>query len=273
MPVAGVAAQEPRTAFLGQRVPHAPEIFPAARRRVLLARAHFHVEHQPQPAHEERVVSVAGPAGFVRVVADQGPLLVAVDGFDRHIEIQNPRPAQGRLPGLLQRARLPGRAGVRVGVGKRTAHAVLAAHPGHAQPLRIDRVGAQGGDMRVTMLSRQNGQRARPQKIGNERRMVAGEGERTSLNPVAKETGGGEELTEENQLAQRRDGRVRIPFDMETPAVRIDRQRPVKDDTSSGGAGDQAPHPAGELPGDRSGVACLISTTNSLQMQLNQLPV
>ena len=77
------------------------------------------------------------------------------------------------------------------------AHAVLAAHAADAQALGIDRVGAQRGDVRVTVLSGQDGQRDRAQEIRDERRVVAGELERTSSDPVAEKTGGSQELAED----------------------------------------------------------------------------
>ena len=103
--------------------------------------------------------------------------------------------------------------------------------------MRIDGVGAQGGDVGVAVLSRQPGQRHRAQEIGDERRVGAGEGERAGLHEVSPQPGGGQKLTEENELAQRRDRGVRIPFDMETPPVRVDHQRPVEHRADGGGAG------------------------------------
>ena len=100
----------------------------------------------------------------------------------------------------MQRAGLPGGAGLRVHAGESAAHAVLAAHAADAQALGIDRVGAQRGDVRVTVLSGQDGQRDRAQKIRDERRVFAGELERTSSDPVADKTGGNQELAEENQM-------------------------------------------------------------------------
>ena len=70
-------------------------------------------------------------------------------------------------------------------------------------------------------------------------RVVAGEGERTGLHQVTPQPGRGQELAEEDELAQRRDRGVRIPFDMETPPVRVDDQRPVEHRADGGGAGIQ----------------------------------
>jgi hypothetical protein len=110
-----------------------------------------------------------------------------------------------------------------ISVGEGAAHAVFAADPGHAQPLRIDRVGAQGGDVGIAVLPGQHGQRHRAQESREERRVVAGEGERAGLHQIAPQPGGGQELAEENELAQRRDRGVRTPFDVEAPPVRVDR--------------------------------------------------
>lgn len=225
------------------------------RGRVLFARAHFHIKHQPQPAHEEGVIGVAGPARLAGIVAELGAFLVAVDGLDRHVEIQHPRQPQRGEPRLAQRAGLPGGAGVRVRVGESAPHTVLAAHPRHAQALGIDRVGAQGGDVGVTVLPGENGQRDRAQEIGNERCVGAGELERTSLDPVAKEAGGGQELAEEYQLAQRRNGGMRIPLDVETSSVGVDGQRRIKRRARGGSTGIQHLTLRVERPAERFAVA------------------
>ena len=113
-----------------------------------------------------------------------------------------------------------------------SAHTVLVAHLGHAQALRMDRVGAPRGDVGATVLLGQPGRRHRAQPIGEERRVGAGEGARAGRHPVAPQPGGGEKLAEENELAQRGDRGVGIPFDVEAPSVGIDRQRPVQAGTS-----------------------------------------
>jgi len=51
-------------------------------------------EADAQVGHEVTVIDVTGPAGFLRVVADLGSLLVAVERLDGDIDVENPRQAQ-----------------------------------------------------------------------------------------------------------------------------------------------------------------------------------
>jgi len=48
---------------------------------VLLAREDFGTKAEPQVGHEVAVIDVAGASGFMRVVADLGSLLLAVEGL------------------------------------------------------------------------------------------------------------------------------------------------------------------------------------------------
>ena len=93
---------------------------------------------------------------------------------------------------MFQRRRLPLFAGGGVRPGESAAHTVLAAHARHAQALGIDGVGAQGGDMGVTVLAGENGHRDRAQQIMNRRGVGTGETQRTRADVIGEETGGGE---------------------------------------------------------------------------------
>jgi len=103
----------------------------------------------------------------------------------------------------------------------------------------------------VTVLPGQNGQRDRVQQVGQERRVVAGERQRTSLDPVAEKSGGGQELAEENELAQRRDGGVRIPFDVEATTAGVDGQRWIEHG-AGGGSSTGIKHLTLRVSGQRS---------------------
>ena len=51
---------------------------------------------------------MAGTAGLVRVVADLGTVLFAVQRFDGGVDVQNPRGAQCRLHAAQELGREPG---------------------------------------------------------------------------------------------------------------------------------------------------------------------
>ncbi len=192
--------------------------------RMLLARMHLHVEHQPQMADHQGVVGVARSAWFVGVVAKLGPVLMTEERLDRHIQIQHPGVAQGRQPGLGQSLDLPACAGLRIGSGKGPSHAVLAAHLAHPRPDRIDRVGAQTGDVCVAELTGQDRKGDRAQKVGQGGSVRTGETQWTSLNPLTEKARSRQELAEEDQLTQWRERRGRIPLHVDAPAMGVHRQ-------------------------------------------------
>lgn len=135
-------------------------------RRMLLARMHLHIEHQPQVADHQCVVGMARTTRLVGILAELGPVLMTVDRFDRHIQVQHPGMMQSRQPGLPQRLELPVCTQFGVGSGKGPQHAVFAARLSHPQTDRIDRVGAQSGDVRVEELPSEHGKSDRAQKVG-----------------------------------------------------------------------------------------------------------
>ena len=81
-------------------------------------------------------------------------------------------------------------------------------------------VAAQRGDVGVTVLPGQDGQRARAQQTGDEQRLVAGERQRTSLDPIAEDPGGGRNWLKKTSWPSG----VRIPFDVEPATVGGDSQ-------------------------------------------------
>ena len=57
---------------------------------VLFAGRHHHVQHQTQVAYPVGVQRMAGPARLVGVIADLCAVLLAMQGFDGGIDVQDP---------------------------------------------------------------------------------------------------------------------------------------------------------------------------------------
>src|SRR5665213_2163985 len=161
---------------------------------------------------------------FVRIISQFRSFLMAVNRFDGHIQVRNPRLFQRGGIRAPQRLRLPGGHLRSILIGKSAAQAVLADHLCHAQSLWVNPIPAQGRDMRVTPSSAQTGQNPGAQQIlqtGGIRTAVA---QRTLRHPLRVKPARSQKLTEENQLAQRRDGRLMIPLHLKSPAHRTHRQ-------------------------------------------------
>lgn len=156
---------------------------PRVRRAVPVAGFELGLEHQAQVADPVSVDGMAGAPRLVRVVADHGTGLLAVQHLDRGVAIQNP----GRGGGLrnavlelvlhpLRRSPKPGllrcalRLGV-LGIGRRrdgaqgTPQAVVADDLVHAQDARGHAVTAQCAHMGVAAMSVQNRQHPGAQHI------------------------------------------------------------------------------------------------------------
>jgi len=58
---------------------------------VFLARTHLHIQRHPQGAQENGVIGMTGTPRLVRIISPLRPFLMAVNGFDSHIQIRNPR--------------------------------------------------------------------------------------------------------------------------------------------------------------------------------------
>ena len=69
-------------------------------RRGLLAGLHLHIQNQTGAAHEIGVIDMGRTPTLVRIVADLGSLLPAIESFDGGVHIQNPRLIQQGLIGV-----------------------------------------------------------------------------------------------------------------------------------------------------------------------------
>jgi hypothetical protein len=86
----GLPAQRGRK-LAGELFEGLPESGQAFGGGVFVARAHFDAEADAQVGDEVTVIDVAGAAGFLRVVTDFRPLLVAVEGLDGDVDVEDPR--------------------------------------------------------------------------------------------------------------------------------------------------------------------------------------
>ena len=57
----------------------------------VVARMRFHVQTQPQRGDPIRVQRMAGPPGFLRIIAHRSAFLPTIKGLDRGIDIEDPR--------------------------------------------------------------------------------------------------------------------------------------------------------------------------------------
>ena len=162
-----VASNQLRALCLGQALQQGQQAGPRVHRAVPVAGLELRIEHQAQVADPVGVDGMAGPPGLVRVVADHGAVLLAIQRLDGGVAVQNPRRGGGlrdAVPELLlhplhraRKLRLLGRAlrlGV-LGIGCRrdgaqgAAQAVVANDLFHPQDARGHTIAAQCAHMRV----------------------------------------------------------------------------------------------------------------------------
>ena len=99
---------------------------------VFVAGTHFDAEADAEVGDEVAVVDVAGTAGFLRVVANFGSLLVAVEGFDGNVDVEDPRQAKGGGDAGQNLAGQPVEAGFFVNAADAEAHGVFTNGAVHA---------------------------------------------------------------------------------------------------------------------------------------------
>ena len=109
-----------------------PEARQAFGGRVFVAGTHFDTETDTQVGDEVAVIDVAGTTGFYGVVADLGSLLVAVEGFDGDVDVEDPRQAERRGDAAEYLVGEPVEAGGFINAAHGEAHGVLADGATHA---------------------------------------------------------------------------------------------------------------------------------------------
>jgi len=223
--VARVAARQRRATLGTQLIEQPSQRRPRVPAGVLLARAHLHIEHQPQVAHPEGVQHVAGAHRLGRVVADLGTFLAPVQRLDARVDVQHPGPIQRFAHRMHQRRAQPRAAGRIIDALQRPAQRVLAHDTPHAQHLRGHRIASERRDVRVAAVPRQQPQHQRAQHIALGGRVVARVLERATLDPPLEHPRGRQELGEIHQLTVRRGRSLPVPAHVHAPAQRVDHLR------------------------------------------------
>ena len=193
----------------------------------LLAGLHFHVQDHPRAAPEVGVIEVGGTAAFVGVVAHFGPFLMAVEGLDGGIDVQDPRHAQEGGVAFPQVLLLPvGHGGfgggVAVAFGQGAAQRIGAGHLAQAQQGGVDAVAAQRADMGIAVMPGQHAQQRGAAEVAHGGGVGAGVVPGAVRDPALEAPAGLEELGKEDQLAQRCDRCLGIPLHPDAPAAGVE---------------------------------------------------
>jgi hypothetical protein len=98
---------------------------------VFVAGTHFDAEADAQVGNEVAVIDVAGATGFLRVVADLGSLLVAVEGLDGDVDVEDPRQAEYGRDAAKDLSGEPVEASVFFDAGHGQTHSILADRATH----------------------------------------------------------------------------------------------------------------------------------------------
>jgi hypothetical protein len=99
---------------------------------VFVAGTHLHAEADAQVGNEVAVIDVTGAAGFLRVVADLGSLLVAVEGLDGDVDVEDPRQSECGRDTAEDLVGEPVEAGGLIDAGYGQTHGILADGATHA---------------------------------------------------------------------------------------------------------------------------------------------
>jgi len=219
---AAVAAQNRRPQVARKAVEERPQAGRAVLGRMLVAGADVDVENQPRRGHRISVIAMARPSGLLRIVAENRPLLMAVERLDRRIDIEDPRLGEQRLHAKGQMTAQPGRAFPFVDHLERPPDRVLAHDLRHAEQLRQHPVPADRRDMRVPLRPGQHRQHRRAQDVPLLRRVGAAIPERTIRDERVEQPRRLQIVDEERKLTERRHRRVVVPLDPHRPAEAVD---------------------------------------------------
>ena len=155
------------------------------------------------------------PAGFVRIIADLGAFLMPVQRLDRAVHVEHPWLAQQRRGGVIQVVLQPGQALHFVDLLQVAAYRLLADHLVHAEQRRVYRIAPERGDVGVAPMTGQHRQQHGAEQVTLARCVWAAQPERAVRHPGLEQAGLLEIVDEEGELAERRDRRRGVPFDMD----------------------------------------------------------
>ena len=170
--------------MLRQRVEVRPQPRLRIRRGCLIARLHFHLQHQPQVGDEIAVIHLRGPPRLARVIPPFGPLLMSIQRLHRRVDVENPGLFQQRVIAVVQMPAQPTVAGLLGGFAKGPPYGILADHLAHPQKLRVHPIAANRVDVRIAAVASEHAEQQRAQHVALGRRVGTAVVERTILDPI-----------------------------------------------------------------------------------------
>ena len=121
---------------------------------MLIAGLDLDAEHQPQSGHEVSVVAVGRTSRLLRVVGHHGPFLLAIQGLDGGVDVEDPGGVEQGRDAVAQVPIQPGHALRFRDRAQRPAQGVFGDDLVHAEQPRIDPVAADGGDVGIAPVAR-----------------------------------------------------------------------------------------------------------------------
>ena len=166
-------------------------------------------------------------AWLVRVVGDHGALLVAIERLDRGVDVQHPWRIEQCLCAVADLIIEPRRAFVCVNRLEPTTQRIFTDDLRHAQQSGIDAITANGSDMCIAAVTRQDRQQPRAQDIRVARSVRACVSQRAAIYPALPQPRQREKLDKERQLPHRCRSTPGIPahIDPATGGLNGDRRR------------------------------------------------
>jgi hypothetical protein len=188
---------------------------------VFVAGADFNAEAEAQVGDEVAMVNVAGATWFLRVVADLGALLVAVEGLDGDVDVEDPRQAEGGGNAAEDLAGDPVETGFFIDTADAEPHGIFTDSAFHAQQSGVDTVAANGVDVGVAPVAAKNAEQGGAHDVACAAATVAGVVERAIPQKFHPSSTGVEELEKEDELALAGDGGLVVPLGVKAPAGRV----------------------------------------------------
>ena len=220
-----IPAQECGAPARLQLIEPAPETRHGMERSRAVAGSHLDVQRQAGIGHEGAVITMRRASGLLRVVADHGALLFAVERFHRRIEIADPGRGEQGSCGATEMMLKPSHPVGFIDAIKRASGGVFRDELPTPEERWMYLIVLHRTDVGVTEMTGQDREHQRREHFALGGRMVALEGGWTVLDEGIKESAHFEKLDEKGQLSERRDGRGWIPAHMHPTAERIERDR------------------------------------------------
>ncbi len=156
------------------------------------------------------------------IVANARFLLVAIEGFDRGVEIEHPLLFEQGSEGAIHLQLDPGGDGVVIGVFKGAAHAVFTAEGVDSEQASHDGVAAEGGDVGVAALAGEDGVDHGGEYLGFERSVGTGVSQGAGVDKLGPGVTGFEKVDEVSEEAVASDGGGGFPMDFDGAAEGVD---------------------------------------------------